>query len=340
MNSQDQLINKIKDSENILITVGNNPNVDVLSACLGLALAIDKMRKHTLAIFSGQIPPIMSFLKPEKTFEDSTAGFADFIISLDKSKADKLRYKVEGDMVKIFITPYHTTISPDDLQFSEGDLNVDMLIAIGVRTKNDIDKAAYAHGKILHSATIATINLGEQSDFGTINYASNIGSYSETMFSIIEEMGDNIISRSIATALLTGIVIETGQFSNAKTTPATMAVASRLLAYGADQQLIVKEIKASNYTRSEEVVNSEPNIPLEVESQVLTPNNNPVTEAVDSEPKVEPSMDQLTSYMPPPLPNFDTNLPPLSDTKPETLPKAKPEPEPQPTNPSQFRIPM
>lgn len=357
MNNQAQIINKIKDSENILITVGKNPSVDELTACLGLALAIDKLKKHTLAIFSGEIPPIMSFLKPEKTFEDSTAGFADFIISLDKSKADKLRYRVEGDLVKIYITPYHTTISPTDLRFSEGDLNVDLLIALGVKNKDDIDKAAYAHGKILHSATIATINLGASSSFGTINYASEVGSYSEVISDIIEKIDGKIFTKSIATALLTGIVVETGQFSNVKTTPATMSTASKLLSYGADQQLIVKEIKAGGSVAragvTPEVVQD---IPLEIESE---PEPELKAEAVPERSVA----DSLVDYMPPPLPDFNSDLPlppspeiisqPSPEVRvqseaeekpagplPSSLPKADPGFVFDSDNPSQFKIPM
>ncbi|MDL2328001.1 hypothetical protein LJC64_05080 [Ruminococcaceae bacterium OttesenSCG-928-A11] len=356
MNNQSQIIAKIKDSENILITVGSNPSVDELTACLGLALAIDKLKKHTIAIFSGLIPPIMSFLNPEKTFEDSTAGFADFIISLDKSKADKLRYRVEGDLVKIFITPYHTTISPVDLTFSEGDLNVDMLIALGVRDKDDIDKAAYAHGKILHSASITTINVGQPSSFGTINYLSEASSYSETVASIIENIDTKIFSKSIATALLTGIVVETGQFSNEKTTPSTMSMASKLLSYGADQQLIVREIKSGG-----SVINSRENIdqdiPLKTETKVM-PQPAPI-QVVDKKP-AEP-INTLADYMPPAVPDFASGLPALPSIKtkeetdkkneektkledqpvvnPSTDTKLKPYLVSEPNSPSQFRIP-
>ena len=50
---------------------------------------------------------IMDYIEKvlEKTIEKNTDSLRDFIIALDKSKADKLRYKVEDKFVKIFITP-------------------------------------------------------------------------------------------------------------------------------------------------------------------------------------------------------------------------------------------
>jgi hypothetical protein len=302
MDNQTQIIAKISDAKNILITVGHSPSVDVLTAALALTLAIDKMKKHSSAIFSGELPPIMKFLHPERTFEDSTESFRDFIISLDKDKADKLRYKVEGDLVKIFITPYHTTISPSDLKFEQGDLNVDLIIALGVKAQTDIDKAAMAHGKILHSAVVITVNAGSASDFGMINSViPKTSGYSEAISKLIIGLDENLLSKQISTALLTGIVIESDQFSNARTTPDTMTVASKLLSNGADQQLIVKEIRGSGQPR-EELTEQVQEIP-ELENEPAEP---PAPEPVEP-------IETLDDYLPPPLPDFTDKLPPPPD---------------------------
>src|SRR3990167_5071269 len=118
-NARQQIVEKIRQSANILVTVGSNPSVDELSAALGLTAMINGLNKHATAVVSGTIPPAIEFLEPGKTFENTVDSLRDFIIALDKEKADHLRYKVEGDVVKIFITPYRTTISQDDLQFSQ-----------------------------------------------------------------------------------------------------------------------------------------------------------------------------------------------------------------------------
>ena len=86
-----QIVDKIKDSSNILVTVNSNPSVDELSAALGITLLINKLNKHATAVFSGAIPPAISFLDPEKTFESTVDSLRDFIIALDKEKADHLR---------------------------------------------------------------------------------------------------------------------------------------------------------------------------------------------------------------------------------------------------------
>lgn len=101
-NAKQQIVEKVKTSSNILVTVSTNPSVDELSAALGLTILLNKMDKHATAVFSGAIPPAITFLDPEKTFENTVDSLRDFIIALDKEKADHLRYKVDGDVVKIF----------------------------------------------------------------------------------------------------------------------------------------------------------------------------------------------------------------------------------------------
>ena len=245
--AEKKIKNSLEKASNILVTVGKNPTADELTAALALTLAIDKMGKHASAIFSGKVPHFMSFLHPEKVFENSTDSFRDFVISLDKGKADQLRYKVEGDLVKIFITPYHTSLDSEDLQFSHGELNIDMVIAIGVKKREDLDEAILlSRDKILHSATVAAIDLERPAKFATLNWAKiDSSGYSEAIAQLITNLGEDLFSEQIATTLLTGIVLATNQFSNEKTRPSTMQVASKLLDKGADQQLIIAEMRQS-----------------------------------------------------------------------------------------------
>ncbi len=239
-----QLADKIKASTNILVTVSRNPSVDQLSALLGLTMGLNKLGKHAAAVFSGQVPSTLEFLRADDTFEKNTDSLRDFIIALDKSKADKLRYKVEDDVVRIFITPYRTSISDADLEFSQGDFNVDLVVAIGVRQQEDLDEAITAHGRILHDATVSAINLSPDSGLGSINwYDQHSSSLCELVTELIQSLGDSLLDEQISTALLTGIVAETHRFSNEKTSSQTMSLSAALMAAGANQQLIATKLE-------------------------------------------------------------------------------------------------
>jgi hypothetical protein len=251
-NARQQVVERIRQSTSILVAVGNNPSVDALAASLGLSLMLNKMNKHATAVFSGQTPAAIQFLEPNKTFETNVDALRDFIISLDKEKADRLRYKVEDDVVRIFITPYKTSITDKDLQFSQGDFNVDLIIALGVEKREDLDKAIVAHGRILHDATVITVNADNQrSTLGAIDYndaaASSLCEMLVSMSETFQQPG--ILDAQISTALLTGIVANTDRFSNPRTSPRVMTMAAQLMAAGANQQLI-----ATNLQKAQEIV--------------------------------------------------------------------------------------
>lgn len=244
MNDQkQQIIEKLQAANNILVTVSRDPSVDQLSACIGMTLLLGKMKKHATAVFSGAVPPIIGFLKPEETIEPNTDSLRDFIIALDKAKADKLRYKVEDEVVKIFITPYKSSISEKDLIYSQGDFNVDVVLALGVHKQQDLDDAITAHGRILHDAVVISVNTTPNGELGSINWQAETASgMSELATMLAQGLGEDLLDAPIATALLTGIVAETDHFGNQKTTPQVMTVGAALLAAGADQQLVAREL--------------------------------------------------------------------------------------------------
>src|SRR6185295_18027075 len=225
MEQKQAIADRLKQSNNILVTVSNNPSVDQLSACIGLTLALNKLGKHATAVFSGNVPSTLEFLQPDKTLEKNTDSLRDFIIALDKAKADKLRYKVEDKVVKIFITPYKTSISEKDLDFSQGDFNVDVVVALGVHQQQELDQAITAHGRILHDAAVATINVKAGGELGTMNWLeTRASSLSELVVELLDTVDKELMDGQMATAFLTGIVAETNRFSNDKTFPVTMSI--------------------------------------------------------------------------------------------------------------------
>lgn len=244
--SKQEIIAILKKANNVLVTVKKDPSVDELSAALGLTLALNKLGKHAAAVYSGQTPSTIEFLQPEETFEKTTDSLRDFIISLDKAKADKLKYKVEDDVVKIFITPYRASISEADLEFSQGDFNVEAVVALGVKEQLDLDEAIRAHGRIFHDAKVITINNSEGADLGGISWVDvSASGMSELTADVARELGENVLDEQVSTAFLTGIVASTDRFSNERTSANTMKTSAVLMAAGANQQLVATKLSVA-----------------------------------------------------------------------------------------------
>lgn len=350
-----QVVERLKQANNVLVTVKSSPNVDELAAAIGLTLMLNKLEKHTTAVFSGEVPSTLEFLKPEETIETNTDSLRDFIVSLDKSKADKLRYKVEENVVRIYITPYRTSISEQDLEFTQGDFNVDAVVALGVTQREELDQAITNHGRILHDATVITVTAGQDvSELGQINWQEPAASsLSEMLVSISEAFQGGLIDEQIATAYLTGIVAETERFSNTKTSPKVMTMAAQLMAAGANQQLIANELEkavevtvqapeaaAENVPETESAASSDGTLSIkhdknDLEKEAPKPAEESETK-LESEPAIEPaaplvppSEKETSSFLPPlpPRPEQPEAYNPLIDAKePETMP----EPESQP----------
>ena len=243
-----KLIDKIKDANNILITVSRNPNIDQLTSALALALAINRLDKRAVAVFSGSMPKSLNFLNPQKTFESNADSLRDFIILIDKEKAGRLRVNADGDFAKVYITPYRTKITTDDIKFEDGDFNVELIIAIGVTSREELDLAIASHGKIFHDAITATINMDKVHDeLGSISWQDEgMDCYSEMIATLVNSLSEGqnhvLMDEAVSTALLTGVVSATDQFRNNSTTPSIMSLAADLMAHGANQQLISSEL--------------------------------------------------------------------------------------------------
>ena len=304
------IASRIADAHNILIALSSDPSVDELAAAIGMSLCLDRVGKRATAIFSGNIPNALEFLKPEDTFETTADTLQDFVVAINKDKADHLRYKLDGDYVRIFITPYKTRIAEEDLEFSYGDFNIDLVIALDVANGVDLDSALREHGRIMHDATIINITTGNPGKLGEIEWSDkNSSSVSEMIARLLYSMNRKItIGPDDATAFLTGIVAATNHFSNGETTPGALEVASALLKSGANQLLISENIsndfdnnfvsspKLSNFSLAEDKQPSSDLASLDIDHGTEDAETTGKSEQVanTTEPATMPSAPELT----------------------------------------------
>ena len=349
-NITNRVVEKIKASENILIALSKNPNIDEISAALGLAMILDTMRKHVTAIFSGQVPNVLQFLKPEETFEKTTNSLQDFIIALSKDKVDHISYKIEGDFVKVYVTPYKATIDQADLSMSHGDYNVDLVICFNVISGDEIDPALSEYGRIMHDATAINLTVDTPGRFAELEWQdSNVSSISEMIVGLADRLGLASFSEQVATALLTGIVASTDHFSNPRTSSNTMSIASKLMSFGANQQLISSQImekiktpaetQASNEVQTSEAVQA-PEASVIPATPAVTVDSAPVESIpVSDSPldyiEIEPNPNQtldgqpLESQSNPAAQSFESQISPTPQPQ-EPQPVSQPAPTPQP----------
>ena len=331
-----QVVERIRTSDNVLIALSKNPSIDELTAALGLTYVLDKIGKHATAIFSGEVPNIIEFLEPEKTFETNTDSLQDFIIAINKDKADHLRYKIDGDFVKVFITPYKTTITESDMEFSHGDYNVDLVIAFNVASEEELDGALTEYGRIMHDASSINISAHEPGKFGDLEWgdakASSVSEMVARLANTIKVPDVELVDKTVATTLLAGIIAATNRFSNERTTAETMAISAKLMAAGADQQLISSNVPVDILTPEPEpeVVESEP--VEETKSEAETE----LVEAAAAKEAEEQSAKQAKAEA---LAALDASVAESEESEEEVEAEVAPEPEPAaPADPTSLTI--
>lgn len=302
----EKVAEKIQRGANILIALSKDPNLDEMSAAIALAIVLDQQKKHVTAIYSGKTPNALEFLKPEETFEKDTSSLQDFIIALNKSKADHLTYKLDGDYVKIYITPYKGQVKKEDLEYSYGDYNVDLVIVFNVNAGTEIDSALSEYGRIMHDASAINITSGLPGRFADLEWSDpEKSSVCEMVYDLLKELEITELSQEVATALLTGILSATERFSNNRTKPTTMAVASKLMEAGADQQLI-----SANILKPETPVTPEN---LATSDTPTTPEA-PISSDIPTTPEAPVSSDTPTTTGAP----ATVDTPTVSDSNPDT----------------------
>ena len=314
----EKVAEKIQRGANILIALSKDPNLDEMSAAIALAIVLDQQKKHVTAIYSGKTPNALEFLKPEETFEKDTSSLQDFIIALNKSKADHLTYKLDGDYVKIYITPYKGQVKKEDLEYSYGDYNVDLVIVFNVNAGTEIDSALSEYGRIMHDASAINITSGLPGRFADLEWSDpEKSSVCEMVYDLLKELEITELSQEVATALLTGILSATERFSNNRTKPTTMAVASKLMEAGADQQLISANIlKPETPATQENLATSDASAASEtpISSDIPTTPEAPVSSDIPTTPEAPVSSDTPTTAGAP----ATVDTPTVSDSNPDT----------------------
>jgi phosphoesterase RecJ-like protein len=79
--------------------------------------------------------------------------------------------------------------------------------------------------------------------YGQVNIVDlSATSTSEIVYKIVKDAGENYFDEKISTAIFTGMTISTGSFKQPNLSPATLQIASSLMARGADREKIVQHL--------------------------------------------------------------------------------------------------
>ena len=242
---QQQALNLLQKSHNILIALPEGPNGDSLGSALALAATLKKLNKKVEVVCTDSAPDKLKFLDNAGSLKNQLTSLRDFVISIDTSqnKISRLRYETEDRVLKIFLaTPQ--SIQQRDIKLEPGPFYYDLIITLDAPELEGLGAIFNANSELFFNKPILNIDhTAGNEGFGEVNLIEPIASScAEIVAGLIESLDQNLIDSAVATSLLTGLIVKTHSWQNNRTTPQALNLASRLITQGADQEIIIKNL--------------------------------------------------------------------------------------------------
>ncbi|MBI4836195.1 MAG: bifunctional oligoribonuclease/PAP phosphatase NrnA [Candidatus Abawacabacteria bacterium] len=243
-----QIQNLLDQSENILIISHTSIDGDGIGSGLGLQMALTKMGKNVTFYSRHPVPEVFKFLPGINNISTEFSLNQDFIIQIDTSqtKIDNVRTAEDGQNLKIIITPKNGTLNKEDIRLLSGGKKIDLIFTLDTSSLEYTGLMNGPQAELFYETPVVNIDHHITNEhYGKVNFVDVAAtSTAELVLTLIEtlEQRTPLMDEDMATCLLSGVIVDTGSFQNANTTPKAFAVAARLLTAGARQQEIVRHL--------------------------------------------------------------------------------------------------
>lgn len=239
----DQLIQRLKEANNILVVTKKLPSVGYLAAGLAASNILRQFNKNTIFVHADGIPMNIGFLQPENSISPSAETLRNFIISVSRDKVKKFSYNKSEKGYDLSLTPAHNAIiAEEDLEYSKGDFNVDLVVALGVGEKSEIHEVISDHPQLMEDVPMINVLTAHQHqkmscDCWQMHDAASLG---EMIYELSCSLNIHL-DRVTANAMLTSMVDFTNHFRH-QTMAQTLHVAGSLIERGADLGMIAEQL--------------------------------------------------------------------------------------------------
>ena len=234
-------IQKLKDaiakSNNIGITVGQNPSIDEMGAALALYLLLrNAHKKVSIASPTDPIVEISSLVGIDRVQKNFGGEAGDLVVSFpyQEGEIEKVSYTLENNFLNIIVKSSEQGLSfnEEDVRFTRGSGSIDLLIVVGAASLDDI-------GDVVDSQKLSNISIinididpSNQGYGDVVLLAQQASSVSEYVADIVLTLGFTLEQDS-AQNLLSGVMYATENFQNPRTSSLAFEISALLMKYGA-----------------------------------------------------------------------------------------------------------
>ena len=210
-------------AQSIFIALPKNPNYDRVAASLALFLSLKKAgRKVSIASPQEMTVEFSSLVGVDKIKTKSEGRNLKISFDYLEDSIEKVSYNIEGGKFNLVIQPKDgfPPLSSDEVEYSYGEGQADLVLTIGVRSIEDLGFLYKDNRGLFDRAKVIDINIEEEA------------SLSEKITRLIADLRLPT-DVDIASNLLGGIERATGNFSSPKTNAGTFEAAAFCLRLGA-----------------------------------------------------------------------------------------------------------
>jgi len=237
----------VNRSRFILITFHPTTGGDGAFAALALAEALKKMGKQVeVASDNYQTPLSFNFLEEIKNIRPQLSPLQKFIIKIDISKNQlaSLSYDVKDANLYVYITPKTGVISHEAVKTASSDLKFDLIITVDTPDLHSLGNIYLNNTELFSRVPVINIDHNPANEhYGKINLVDLASTAcSEVIFEILQKWSPDLITPSIATLLLTGLILKTSSFRSPQINSRTLNNASKLVELGAEREKIVQNL--------------------------------------------------------------------------------------------------
>lgn len=245
LSPKQQAFELFEKSQNILIVLPKDHCADSLGAGLALTILAKDLGKKAELIVQEPISQKLSFFPGQEDIKNEIFSARDFIITIDTSqkKIRQLRYENKDAMLKIYLAG-PDKLEERDIKLEPGPFVFDAVITIDAADLESLNSFYEKYTDLFFQKPVLNIDHKSGNEhFGEINIVeTTFSSNSEIVTDFINTFFPNQLSEPIATCLLAGIIQKTHSFQKQNTSPQTFALASLLIAKGADKEKIIRHL--------------------------------------------------------------------------------------------------
>lgn len=242
-----QIQKAFEDSNYVLVIYHGKSNGDATSSAVALKTLLEKMKKQVDIVATNvTVPKNYHFLPHAKDIKSAIAEVQKFVIKVDVSQSpvDTISYDVRDGQLSIYLTPKHGTISKNELRTAQSTFKYDLIITLNTADLESLGTAFTTNTDLFYKTPV--INIDHQATnerYGQVNLVDLTStSTAEVVYKTFKKIYPEMIDASIANALLTGMTSATKGFRNYNITPFTLQLASELITYGANREMIVQHL--------------------------------------------------------------------------------------------------